>query len=1222
MKIFFTPRWLEGNTGYYYAFKNTLGHFLRIIKTAFRDKIDYRGLLMRFTCVLILFISALDLGIAHPVEGQKLEEIQVLVEFEDADLKSVFKTLEKKTNLLFAYPTGALDTYRVNMDKQSRSVKEVLDQALANTPYTYKRLENNILVFKKENNEEVKEVASIGAFEEQVRVTGKVTDATTGDPMPGVNIVLKDRALGTMTNAEGMYMIEARPEDVLVFSFIGYKPTEVLVGNNSILDVAMEVSLTTLSEVTILSTGYQKIEKERATGSFSTLESKDLKKVPSRNVIQQLEGQVAGLQVNINENDNTFVYDNLVGKESGGTSYSYKIRGQSTLDTDGKNDSPLIVLDGTPTEIDIRTLNPNDIEKITFLKDAASAAIYGVRAANGVIVIDTKKGKTGETTINFSHTTTFSSKPRISELPLMNSAELIDFEQELVDSGIAMDPTTSFFRPAPISDAMDIMFQEKRGELKPGEAYSALNILRNRNNYGQIEDNFLQRAKAESYNLSLSGGQEKHHYFASASYSKEETKFIGRQGRRLTLLVNQDFKLFDYATLNTSLKGSIFKYDQNHVGLQPLQSSNYMFLPYDQIEDFKYRQFYSAESIELENNGYLPGTYNYIQELDNRNNTVNEQNYFANVSLTIPLILEGLDFVSTYSIERSYSDNENIYNEETYHTREILNTATSVDPSTGNLIYGIPRGSIVQNNNYINTNTTSRFQLNYANNLVEDHYLRGMAGIEFRQMKTEGKGGTLYGYDEDSQTFVGSPISPYTTIDGYPRDLDYFNSRLSQRRRFLSYYGDLSYTYRNKYTLTGSVRLDDYNNFGVDKKYRRQPLWSVGTMWNMKKENFLAAVEPINSLKLRASYGYNGNVSLTTYPFTNISLSTQADPFSKDPYAAINSPANPALRWEKTGIFNIGVDFALFNNRLRGTVEYYDKKSKDLLVELPISVFYGVDGNRVTQNSATLKGHGVDMNLSGTILQKDAFNWDLGGVLTYNVNEVADSRFDDYTNYLRGAGRPPVDGYALNSIFAFRSAGLDNTGRTQVYNRNGDIVDYNTDLEELEDLKYMGTMLPDYYGGINTTLTYKRLSLYVLLTYKLDYVMVKPTFSYGLGRDYDLHTDLSNRWKTAGDEKNTDVPSLMGMTGNSLTRYMLSDKQIMDGDHIRLKQISLTYDLSGMFFTNYIKGASLSFSAQNVALLWTKNDEGLDPDFLPTLGKSSINLGPPVMYSVGVNVNF
>ena len=1184
------------------------------VKSALWDK--FLSIMRKSLILSILFSS-----IAVFAYSQKLS-----LKAKNQSVASVLKSITKKTNVEFFYSDDVFDAQRrVDITVNNADVMAVIKQ-LIGEGYKAEFVNSKLIVIAL--NPKVKTVQS-SVMDEKVKIKGVVTNSKK-EYLIGATVWVKGTKDGAITNFDGSYEIMAKKGDVLIFEYMGYKKLEVTVTDSLIINPIMLEDVSKLDEVKIVSTGYQNIDKERSTGSFTVITAKDLEKVPVNNVLHRLEGQVAGLQLELLDSDNTFVYGRKFGSGSEKTAYNISIRGKSTI-SPTSNAMPLIVLDGTPTELDIRTINPDDIEKITFLKDAAAASIYGARAANGVMVINTKKGKQGQTRINFSQNYGFSNKPSLSKLPLMNSAQVLNLEQEFVDKNLVTDPASvTYMLTTPVSQGMDLMFQYKRGQITEAQRNAGLDVLRNRNTYGQAEQYLLQASTSQNYDLSFSGAENDYSYFMSGSYSKEETQAKGSDGQRLTLLSNQDFKLFNYAKITTSLRGSIFKYNENSLGLSPLGMSSNTLLPYNQIVgdngnsvDY-YRHFYAGQTIPLEQAGYLPWTYNYIDELNNRDNTINEQNFGATVSATLPL-LKGLDAVGTYSVETSTSSNDNMYNENTYFARDMINSATSIN-SNGDLVYGIPLGGIFQSNKFGKTSSTMRGQLNYDGIIGQDHLINAMGGIEARETGETQDSRTLYGYNSKTQTSVDIPSKNYVDVNGYNYTISNGNVHKDFHRRFLSYYANAGYTFKNKYTLTGSARLDDYNNFGVDKKLRRTPLWSTGAKWNIKEESFLKDVNLVNDLALRASYGFNGNINLEVFPFTNISIS-DLDNFSQQPYAFISQPANPNLRWEKTGILNFGVDFSLLNSRLNGTVEYYKKDSKDLIVEFPVSPFYGTSNNMLVQNAATLAGHGIDLSLNGTILKAKDFSWNSALVVSFNKTEVTDSRFQNYSQYLNGSGTtPPVEGYPLNSIFAFRSAGLDATGRTQVYDKSGKIVNSFTSLKDIEDMKYMGTNIPSYYGSFSHTFNYKKLSLYILATYKFDYVLFKPTYGGYVNRQgrfnqYDLNTDIDQRWRKTGDEATTSVPGIQGSTGLSYVRYIYGEDQIIDGDHIRFRELSLKYDMTSLINRGIVRGASVTFTARNLGFFWRKNKDGLDPDFLPYTG-TNMKLPAMAIYSIGFNVNF
>jgi hypothetical protein len=431
------------------------------------------------------------------------------------------------------------------------------------------------------------------------------------------------------------------------------------------------------------------------------------------------------------------------------------------------------------------------------------------------------------------------------------------------------------------------------------------------------------------------------------------------------------------------------------------------------------------------------------------------------------------------------------------------------------------------------------------------------------------------------------------------------------------------------------VRYDDYNNFGLDRKYRATPLWSAGAKWNIKQESFLKPVAWVDNLSIRTTYGVNGNLSLTTYPFTWITINPSLDAVTGQNYATILAPANPELSWEKTYVNNIGVDFSLFGNRLNGSIDAYYKNSKDLLYSFPIgSAYVGITTPSLTRNGASLTGKGIDVNFNGILYKHSDWEWDASLNFSYNTNTVTDGRFDPtlYQSYFGyyPAGISYITGYPSDKLLVYRNAGLDANGLTQIYDHNGNIVSATTTtLGSVQDLKYAGRTTAPYYGGFSTTIRYKRFSLFAQASYQFGSVFLKPSIQSYItspySTNYDLSADIANRWMKPGDEANTNVPGLNG-TANavfySLSRYQNSDINVLKGDYIRLRQLTFNYQLpSGWLSKIGIKSSQIGATANNLGLLWTANKQGYDPDFANYVG-SVRGLPAARSYSINLNVNF
>jgi len=1070
-------------------------------------------------------------------------------------------------------------------------------------------------------------------------ISGQVTDENS-NPLPGVTIKSNGSNRAVTTDGNGKYSIFVPNTTTSVsFSYLGYQTSNLPVTTNT---NNLNVSLTPaasnqLQDVNIVSNGYQILPKERSTGAASGVTAEDLKKIPTPNVVQRLESLVPGLKVTLNS-DNMFTYGNTQQginsstRALGRSDYNMEIRGNNTL----RGESfPLVVVDGAIMELDLATINPNDIANISFLKDAAAASIWGTRAANGVIVITTKKGKTAQApTISFSMTAAIANRPNLGYLKMMNAAQTIAYEQDLVAKNLIFAPSATSALSGPVAEATDLTFKLKAGTITQAAYDSAISRLSARDNRSQIDDYLLRPSNNQQYNLSVSGGGKSSDYFYSASYSKENPYTKGTEGQRLTLAMNNNFKLFKVATLSANFRASFFKYKTGAVSLTNLLSpSASTFMPYSQFVDENGNRvaystaYYSGWVDNLQNQGFLNWKYNVLDEMDNVDNSQNENNYNFNLNLNVP-IFKGLSANALFSNERSFGYTKNYYNESTFYYRNLVNTYTPI-PTSGRAVNSIglaPGSGILNNMNGSNNNYTLRGQLNYDRTFGSDHQLTMIAGSEIRQTKAGQGTSVLYGYN------TGNGISravnfftPYATVQGFNQGLTGNPTQQDKVRRYLSYYSNAAYTYKGKYTLSGSVRYDDYNNFGVDRKFRATPLWSSGLKWDAKKESFLKNENWLSSLSLRATYGVNGNISTNTYPFTWISLGS-GDAATGLPNASIIAPANPELRWEKTNVANLGIDFALLDNRLSGSVDVYSKRGKDLFYEFPINGTYGFTS--IFRNTASLSGHGMEFNLNGTMIREKDYEWNAGLNFAYNTNEIADTRFIVNSSFLSNPafGGVPLDGYATDKIFVFRNAGLDANGLTQVYDQNGNKVAANQNVTSIDALAYAGRKTPPYFGSFNTSFRYKAFTLMAVATYQFGNVFMRPTISAypssRTGTKYDLHEDITKRWTKAGDEAFTNVPGAAGaLAPTSLLRYQQSDINVLKGDYIRLRELSLSYQIP-VEKLKFMKAANVGFSVRNLGLIWKANKEGLDPDFAGSLNASTLGLPSPVSYNLSLNVNF
>ncbi|PUZ29716.1 SusC/RagA family TonB-linked outer membrane protein [Chitinophaga parva] len=1160
----------------------------------------------------------------------------VTLHLDGVTMKEALRQLQQQSGMFIGYQSKDITSLPpVKFDCNNMPLEDALGKLLKGTSISYEVMGNNVVLKRQPGVAAPKSLADTVSGAPR-NVHGRVLNEEQ-QGIPGITVMGSLSHKVAVTNDNGEYFIQVPAgETMLSFSSVSYQHRNVMLGADKQYNVTLKERVGTLQQVEVVSTGYVNLPKERATGSFGVMTAKQLEKIPVPNLLNRLEGQVAGVQLNLTESDNSFVYGNLYGEVEGNGSYTMTVRGATTTPAGGAtgvSNKPLVVVDGFPTNIDIRTINPNDVEQVTFLKDAAAASIWGARASAGVIVITTKKGKAGDGAPHFSFSAGAGiyAKPRLNTLPLMNAAQMIDYEKELISRNYIYDPTlyTGASQRA-ITEVDDLIFQQKRGEITQADLDTKLAAISKLNNRSQVEQYLLQPASNQHYDLNINGGTDKHTYYLSGAYDKENTSAKGNSGERITLTANQQFKFFKNVTLDANLRGSWFRYNRGGAGVSVYAAG--ILKPYEMLADAQgngigyARAYYSGRLDQLEAAGYLPWRYNYLQEQALSDYTTAEANYTGTLSLNVP-IYKGLSFNVQYMLEKSNSDTKNFSGDSTYYTRNLINSATSIDPNTGKLVYGIPMGGVLNLLNYNRNNYSARGQLNFDQNFKGKHQVNALAGMEVRQTIDGSSANTLYGYNTASQ--FSKPVdysSYYVTVDGYYYTVPYSDVYTNQHRRFLSYLGNVAYTYNSKYTLSGSARYDDYNNFGVDRKYRAKPFWSAGVSWAIAKESFMQDVNWVNSLTLRATYGVNGNISSSVLPYDKVSLIPDyQQPFLT--YAIIQSPSNPALKWEQTSVTNIGIDFSLFDNRLGGSAEVYYRKGSDLFATFPIDDTYGF--STLTRNTASMNSHGVDLGLNGKIIHQRNFEWIANVTFSYNTNKITDARFNVTSSLLNSGGvGGPIAGKPSDYFMAFRYKGLDKNGAPVIYGgdkTNGDTLTSVKQVTNINDLKMAGRTTPPYFGGLGQTFRYKRLSLYVLATYKFGYVIQRPTPGnypgrYGLN-NYEMNNLIDKRWRKAGDEAITNVPGLAGGSNSAYIRFANADINVLPGDHIRLREASLSYDLpEKVLGRTPVKGISITGTARNLFIIWRKNKDGLDPDFLPSV--NSIKLPPSAAYSFSLNVNF
>jgi len=1052
--------------------------------------------------------------------------------------------------------------------------------------------------------------------QDHFQIKGIVTDSLNDKPLSGATVKFKSASV--TTNAKGEFSLTTNETTgVIIVTFIGYKPQEVNFKQttSSFLNIHLSEESSSLKEVSVLSTGYQTLSKERATGSFAQPIKAVYDDRVSTDVLSKLNGITSGLVFNAN----------TTATQNG--QLDINIRGRSTIFA---NDQPLIVVDNFPYSGDINNINPNDVESVTVLKDAAAASIWGVRAGNGVIVIITKSGKLNQALrINFNANVTVFDKPNLNYNPnQLGTSSYISLEQYLFNQGYYDSNLGNTTTGPVISPAVQLLAANRAGTLSNNDLETQLNTLKNGNVNTQLSKYFYQPATNQQYALSLTGGSAKATYFFSTGYDHDLSSIKDNSNQRLTINSQNTF----YPIKNLELTAGLNVIQTNIQSDNTLNNIRSRIFPYSNITDnsgnpsaipYQYNQSFIQSQA---NAGFLDWSYFPLNELGATNNTTKVMDIRLLTGIKYTFI-KGLSIDIKYQYENSNSQNRIYQGQQTYYTRNLINEFSNLSNGTVSG-YNVPLGGILNlsNGNTIAQNVRGSLNYNYS---WKDNSITALAGYELSQTTVDANNSVLYGYNNDLSTFTN--VDPVTYFSTNPIGNATIPSGLgisSTLARLRSSFANLAYTYKDRYTLSGSARVDGSNYFGVATNQKSVPLWSAGVKWDINRENFYK-LDWLPVLALRASYGYNGNlVSSITGVTTFLYLSNA--PYTNLNYAQISNIGNPNLKWETTGITNIAIDYGSKNNIVTGGFEYYFKKGTDLLGFKSFPENSGISS--LEGNYSSMVGHGFDLTVTTHNLN-GAFNWFTTLILSHATDKVTHYDVTPLSNQLVGVSGSTVPnvGRPVYAYYGYKWGGLDpKTGNPIGYLNGVQSQDYAsiTTNTPVSDLMYIGPARPTYFGGLNNRFVYKGFALDVQINYKLGYYFMAPTINYSqIGSNgnafLSVNKDYNQRWQKPGDEKTTNVPSLIYPFSPARDQfYQNSTVNIHKADNIRLQDVTLSYDFTKSahhklpFRTLQVFGY-----ANNIIILWKANHVGLDPDAVP--GPGDITTVPvPRSIAIGIKGGF
>ncbi len=1008
---------------------------------------------------------------------------------------------------------------------------------------------------------------TLAATSQNIRLSGKVTDAKDGSPLAGVSVAIQNYKAGVTTDPDGNYFISvpSGKKHVLVFSSVGFRKEERTADRPQTLNVSLQAGSNTLQEILVVAYGTQR--KTNITGSLATVKGGDLQDKPFSSIDKTLQGAVAGLQ-------------SSSASGAPGSATDVRIRGIGSINA---GSGPLWVIDGaiattgsltshTTSANALSSINPNDIESITVLKDAASTAIYGSRAANGVILVTTKKGKAEKTKLNFSTeigTGRIAFKPTNKPMTTLQNRQI--FREALINAGYVTD----------IAGADSLIADPVNGfGFNPDYVNTNTDWLKV----------ITQSASQQQYNISVSGGDPKTQFYASAGYFKQEGLTLATGFRRYNGAFSITHKPNDRITFMAGINGSFSTLSQPKSSgdySNPVSSLFFLqpwYSPYNEDGSVKYNdpggQFTNSS-----------GNFNplAVAALDNSSaKTINFRGYVSGEAK----LTDNLRLTSRYSAE--YFDiNENAYLNPLYGEGFALGGGAYADYKR------------------VFDWTWSNY-LDYRGNVnkAKDIYFEVKAGFEAQRTQ-------IYLLNASGQNFPKVLALHYLASAATPT----LANSLPTEQTTNSLFSVADFNYKDRYVISGSYRRDGSSVFG--SKNRWGNFYSAGASWNVNEEGFLKNSNLISLLKLRGSYGESGNSSdfgfysaLPTYgagynPATGLSYN-----YGPYPGTAFSNVGNPNLTWEKNKIFNIGLDFGLWTNRFTGTVEYYNRITSNLLLYVPFSLTAGVAGQN--QNVGAMRNKGIEISLGGKPLVIKNFTWEISANFAHNTNKV--EKLYRGTPILNGRFQI-TEGHDVQEYYTRIWAGVDPANGEPLWYTDATHSKKTSDISQVALSLTGKSASPKYFGSVTNTFTYNGISLLAQFNYNYGNYVYDQWASYTasegayVGNTNQLTMELTS-WKKPGDI--TNVPQII--YGGNNNSFRGSTRYLYKGDYVRLRNLQVGYSLpKSLLQRAFIASASIYVRGTNLFVFGHDKNIPFDPEQGIT-GIADFNVFMPKTLTVGLNL--
>ncbi|WP_225554040.1 SusC/RagA family TonB-linked outer membrane protein [Sphingobacterium bovistauri] len=1195
---------------------------------------------------ILLFLFTAMMHVSANTMAQK-----VTLSKTNASLKQILLEIQTQTNIDLVYSSRHLDkAHTVSLNVKNKPLKDVLDICFENQPLIYS-FNNGSVVIKE------RAIKTLSATEKIVQdfapLKGKVVDQSD-KPIAGATITVYDSDVKVSTDKSGNFTIQVptfKKTITLEATYLGKKKRAIIIQTDDLkfITIRLEDLVDEINEVQV--TGYQRIDKRYSTSEISTVMAEDVLVPGMTSIDQALEGRIPDL-----------VFTNNSGEV--GSTGRIRVRGTSTL---LGNREPLWVLDGfimnDPVRVSndelndpdyinivgnaIAGINPQDIERIDVLKDASATALYGTRAANGVVVVTTKKGAIGPARFSFNHSTKLTERPRYSNrnINLMNSQERMLFGQDLVDLHYQFPNNMPLVGYEGAINRYFNGLNDYESFLNEVKWYESVNT--------DWFDLLTRDGISLDNTLSVSGGSTNQRYYASVGYNPEQGVSIGTKTDRYTARINLDFTLKEKFKTNISVYGNTQK--RNNLN-QEIQAIDYAYnttrtLP--AFNDDGSLNYYSKVAYNGMNQGNRMFRYNILNEINNSSNTYEGGSLGANINMRYTF-MRGLDASVSANYNSSTALQEQWWGEESHYVARLKNAEYGEVPRTGELGYSeMPYGGLLNTTNTRQEGYTLRSQIDYNTSFGEDnqHMFTAMGGFELN-------GNTNKSIADENRGFVksrGLQFIDQIDLDAYP----YYATWLNKNRRNIRHditkqvsgYSTVGYSYKNHFTLNANARVDASNKFGSRANEKMLPVWSFSGMLNMKQA-WLDEVEFLDDWRLRSSVGIQGNMLEDQSPNLIIKQGTVNTQYNEN-ISTISRYPNPNLLWESTTQFNLSMEASFFRNRLNLSGSFYSKKTKDSFTTVNVSSVNGVPGHSYVMNGGDLENTGYSVSLGVTPVKTTNWLWRFNTFFSGNYNKVKTNEVDVYAidDYLNGTAL--VQDQPISTFYSYKFMGINPANGTPIFD---DYIDKRHLLENksLEEAVMMtmvnsGQRDPIFSGSFANTINYKRLSLMMNMTYSLGgkvrlFAMYDPIIG-GVSAEKNVRKEFVDRWMAPGDEAFTNIPAIMSpsnpeymnyishysnnplgstpmpkFASNIWSMYDRSDLRVVSGSYVKLSSVSMRYTFNEKLLKKTpFSNAQVSFNTINLFTLSAKELRGQDPT---QSGFATPNLSVRPTYTLQFNVSF